>query len=141
MAQAERVRSVITEALRRIPDGASQGVIYGDGLQLLNHWGSVGLIDWGTISHGWLMFDLANKVGDATELVGHVADHPVVAGYLEVNPALEPELGSMNVFQALNAAWYARVHAWNALHQPGTWDSERRLEGTLAIAERKLSQA
>jgi Ser/Thr protein kinase RdoA (MazF antagonist) len=140
IAQARRVRSVITEALGRIPDGASQGIIYGDGLQLLNYRGDVGLIDWGTVSRGWLMLDLANQVGEATELVGRVAEHPVVAGYLEVNPALEPELRSMTVFQALNAAWYARFHAWNAIHKPGTWHSERKLDLLLAIAERKLSQ-
>jgi Phosphotransferase enzyme family len=102
------------EASRRV----TYGPIYGDGLQLrINpHDGRVGVIDWGTVSYGPLLFDLA-LVAHSARSAGHDDLTQLWSSYLEVAPLDPSELDGLAMYTALMWARSAKYFAYRLEHR------------------------
>jgi Ser/Thr protein kinase RdoA (MazF antagonist) len=94
------------------------GPIYGDGLQVRvsTRDGSIGLIDWGTVSHGPLLFDLALAV-HAAQRAGHVDLTEFFAPYLTGAPMRPAELDGLRYYEALMWARSAKYFCYRLQHQ------------------------
>jgi len=89
------------------------GPIYGDRLQVRvrRRDGSVGVIDWGTVSRGPLLFDLA-LAAHAARTAGHADLTELWDSYLAVMPALAAELDALRFYEALMWALSAKYFAF-----------------------------
>jgi Ser/Thr protein kinase RdoA (MazF antagonist) len=94
------------------------GPIYGDGLQVRGSTRdeSIGLIDWGTVSHGPLLFDLALSV-HAAQRAGHVDLTEFFAPYLAKAPIQPAELDGLRYYEALMWARSAKYFGYRLRHQ------------------------
>jgi Ser/Thr protein kinase RdoA (MazF antagonist) len=99
------------------------GPIYGDGLQLRvdGRDGSIGLIDWGTVCRGPLLFDLALAAHHA----GQVDLSELWAGYLAVGPLQPAELAGLRHYEALMWARSAKYFAFRLEHRVRLGDARR----------------
>ena len=136
MLEAVRVRDAIDRALKLV-DG-SESVIYGDGLQLRRTRGLVGVLDWGTVSTAWRLFDIAIQLELDVDEVAETLAHPFIRGYLVIDPSVADEIGHLSAHRALVAAWRARYHAWAGLHQ-SSHHHVVEAERSLRAAERILA--
>ena len=94
------------------------GPIYGDGLQVRveARSGTVGVIDWGTVSHGPLLFDLA-LAAYAARRAGHVDLTALWSSYLAVAPVQAAELAGLRAYEALLWARSAKYFGYRQKHQ------------------------
>jgi Ser/Thr protein kinase RdoA (MazF antagonist) len=93
------------------------GPIYGDGLQVRidPRDGSVGVIDWGTVSFGPLVFDLA-LAAEGAQRAGHRDLSALWASYLDVGPVRPEELEGLPLYEALMWARSAKYFAYRLQH-------------------------
>lgn len=89
------------------------GPVYGDGLQVrINpNDGSIGVIDWGTVSFGPLVFDLA-LAADGAGRVGVQDLSELWASYLDVGPVRRQEFEGIPYYEALMLARSAKYFAY-----------------------------
>ena len=128
------------EARQRV----AYGPIYGDGLQVRidPRDGSVGVIDWGTVSFGPLVFDLA-LAAVAARGARHRDLGELWASYFEQGPVRQEELDGLRSYEALMWARSAKYFAYRIQHgvmlgdaRPGA--NERSLARALAALHRLL---
>jgi Ser/Thr protein kinase RdoA (MazF antagonist) len=129
------------EARQRVTYGAT----YGDGLQVRidSRDGTIGVIDWGTISFGPLVFDLALAAHGARR-AGHTDLRELWASYLDIGPVRQEELEGLRYYEALMWARSAKYFAYRLQNgvspgdaRPGAsersfaraWTALRRLVG------------
>lgn len=120
------------------------GPIYGDGLQMRinSHTASVGVIDWGTVSFGPLVFDLA-VAAEAARRAGHGDLGELWTSYLEQAPVRRAELDGLPYYEALMWARSAKYFAYRIQHgvslgDPRRGANERSLARALAALHRLL---
>jgi Ser/Thr protein kinase RdoA (MazF antagonist) len=101
------------EARQRV----TYGPIYGDGLQVRidPQDGSVGVIDWGTVSFGPLVFDLALSAEGARR-AGHRDLRELWATYFDFGPVRQDELEGLPYYEALMWARSAKYFAYRLQH-------------------------
>ena len=111
---ARLIRETV-EAIRRYEVGhaVTYGVIWGDRIEIVHEkeTGRVGIIDWGTIEYGPLLFDVAL----ATLWLfpeGSAAYEEFLRAYLVEAPISESELAGLNYYKALLWARQARYFAY-----------------------------
>jgi Ser/Thr protein kinase RdoA (MazF antagonist) len=94
------------------------GPSYGDGLHLQVNTGeaSVGVIDWGTVSRGPLLFDLA-LAAHAARRAEHVEVTELFASYLAAGPMQPVELEGLRHYEAVMWARSAKYFASPLEHQ------------------------
>jgi Ser/Thr protein kinase RdoA (MazF antagonist) len=94
------------------------GPIYGDGLQVRVNGrdGAIGVIDWGTVSRGPLLFDLALVV-HAARRAGHLDLSELWRSYLAVAPMQPAELDGLRYYEALMWARSAKYFGYRLNHQ------------------------
>ena len=126
------------EGRRRVTYGA----MYGDGLQVrINaHDGSVGVIDWGTVSFGPLVFDLA-LAAEGARRAGRRDLSQLWASYFDVGPVRRAELEGLAYYEALLWARSAKYFAYRlqngvSLGDPRPGANERSLARALAALHR-----
>lgn len=114
------------------------GTLYGDSLQVLydRETHQVGLIDWGTISWGPLLFDVAL----AAELFSFSTFQTdcFLQGYLAEAPIEPQELEGLKFYQALHHAQLAKFFAWRLAHQT-TLGNPDPLANELALKENRMA--
>ena len=122
------------------------GPIYGDGLQVLvdKRDGSIGLIDWGTVSRGPLLFDLALTV-HAAQRAGHVDLTELFTSYLATAPMRTAELEGLRYYEALMWARSAKYFGYRLQHQvllgdPRPGANAESLARALATLERLVGE-
>jgi Ser/Thr protein kinase RdoA (MazF antagonist) len=122
------------------------GPIYGDGLQVRVDTcdGTIGLIDWGTVSRGPLLFDVALAV-HAAQRAGHVDLTELFAPYLARAPMRPAELDGLRYYEALMWARSAKYFGYRLQHQVLLGDSRPRanaesLASALAALERLVGE-
>jgi Ser/Thr protein kinase RdoA (MazF antagonist) len=122
------------------------GPIYGDALQVRvdTRDGSIGLIDWGTVSRGPLLFDVALAV-HAAQRAGHVDLTEFFAPYLARAPMRPAELDGLRYYEALMWARSAKYFGYRLQHQVLLGDSRPRanaesLARALAALERLVGE-
>lgn len=121
---------------------ATYGVIYGDGLQVLRNeeTGQVGLIDWGAVGWGPLLFDVALAV-EGFRGAGATQTEELVASYLAEAPIAPREVRGLERYVALLWARQARYFAWRLVHDVIRGDPRADNNAqTLAEMRRKLEQ-
>ena len=94
------------------------GPIYGDGLQVRVNGrdGAVVVIDWGTVSRGPLLFDLA-LAAHAARRAGHIDLSELWRSYLAVAPMQPAELDGLRYYDALMWARSAKYFGYRLNHQ------------------------
>ncbi|WP_201374615.1 phosphotransferase enzyme family protein [Ktedonobacter robiniae] len=114
------------------------GTLYGDSLQVLydRETHRVGLIDWGTIGWGPLLFDVAL----ATELFSfsQAQTDYFLQSYLAKAPIEPQELEGLKYYQALRYAQLAKFFAWRLAHQ-ATLGNPDPLANELALRENRMA--
>ena len=119
------------------------GITYGDFPEFLHerHTGQIGLIDWGTVGHGPLLFDVALTV-EMFEQAGIRRTDTLFNSYLTIAPVAPQELTGIACYIALLRARQAKYFAWRLAHNVTRGDSimggnARRL----ATARRQLEES
>jgi Ser/Thr protein kinase RdoA (MazF antagonist) len=102
------------------------GPIYGDGLQVRidPRDGSVGVIDWGTVSFGPLVFDLA-LAAESSRRAGHRDLGALWASYFEIGPVRPDELEGLPQYEALIWARSAKYFAYRLQNGVSLGDARR----------------
>ena len=110
------------EARQRV----TYGPIYGDGLQVRidPRDGTVGVIDWGTVSFGPLVFDLA-LAAEGARRAGHRDLKELWESYLEVGPVRREEFEGLPYYEALMWARSAKYFAYRVQNGVSLGDSRR----------------
>jgi Ser/Thr protein kinase RdoA (MazF antagonist) len=122
------------------------GPIYGDALQVRvdARDGAIGLIDWGTVSRGPLLFDVA-LAAHAAQRAGHVDLTELFAPYLARAPMRPAELDGLRYYEALMWARSAKYFDYRLQHQVLLGDSRppanaESLARALAALERLVGE-
>jgi Ser/Thr protein kinase RdoA (MazF antagonist) len=121
IGEPRRVRRALKDtvaAVRRFQatTAVTYGVIYGDGLDVridLSS-GRIGLIDWGGISWGPLLLDLAMTARQLRPS-GPAAVDGFLGAYLERSPLKPTELDGRSLYERLFVASRVRFHAFRAI--------------------------
>lgn len=120
------------------------GPIYVDELQVRidPQAASVGVIDWGTVSFGPLVFDLA-LAAEAARRAGHRDLGELWASYFEQGPVRREELDGLPYYEALMWARSAKYFAYRTQHGVSLGDARpaanaRSLARALAALHRLL---
>ena len=103
---------------------------------------SLGVIDWGTVSFGPLVFDLA-LAAEAARRVGHSDLGEPWASYLEQEPVRREEFDGLAYYEALMWARSAKYFAYRTQHGVSLGDARsganaRSLAGARAALHRLL---
>lgn len=121
IAEPQRVRPAVKDsvaAVRRFEEttAVSYGAKYGDGLDVRidPSNGRIGLIDWGAISWGPLLLDLAVAARQLRSR-GPAAIDGFLGAYLERSPLNPSELDGRGLYERLFVASRVRFHAFRAI--------------------------
>jgi Ser/Thr protein kinase RdoA (MazF antagonist) len=108
--------------------GAVQCVIYGDGFEFLydKETGRLGLIDWGTVGWGPLLYDVA-LAGEMFDKVSKRQVEMFQASYLAESPVKPQEMEGVRHYPALNWALLAKFFAWRLAHNVTHGDDDPTL--------------
>ena len=106
--------------------------------------GAIGLIDWGTVSRGPLLFDVALAV-HAAQRAGHVDLAELFAPYLARAPVRPAELDGLRYYEALMWARSAKYFDYRLQHQillgdPRPPANAERLARALAALKRFIRE-
>lgn len=107
------------EAARQFEDSVevTYGTLYGDYPEFLidEETGQVGLIDWGTVSFGPLLFDVA--IGYEVFSDNGYGAEEFINRYLEHSPMRPEEIGGLKHFLNLHYARMAKYFAWRSMNE------------------------
>ncbi|GHO82390.1 hypothetical protein KSZ_03960 [Dictyobacter formicarum] len=113
------------------------GTLYGDSLQVLYDQTTrqVGLIDWGAVGWGPLLFDVALTAEHFTS--SQAQTDYFLQSYLAEAPINPQELAGLQYYQALHSAQLAKLFAWRLAHQ-ATLGNPDPLANEMALRENRM---